>query len=178
MPMGADPAEIRRAYLRLARRHHPDFHTDEDQVGRARSGRRMQEINEAWQVLGEPTRRRRYDAELDQGTAHTSQAWRPAPPGPAWRPRAGDTGWMQDFEAWRQETDGLLPEEDSGERHPLMILPVALFAASVALGCVAMVLQARALLASAFVGVGLSAALFFVLPMIALSRSRRDDPDR
>ena len=52
----ASVAEIRDAYRRLARRHHPD-----------RSGRddaAMASINEAYRVLGDPARRAVYDASL------------------------------------------------------------------------------------------------------------------
>lgn len=50
----ATAAEIRAAYRRAARAHHPDMH------GEASSAR-MAQINEAWRVLGEPSRRREYD---------------------------------------------------------------------------------------------------------------------
>jgi hypothetical protein len=55
--LGVDPsastADIRRAYLRLARVNHPD----------AAGGdvARMAEINAAWQLLGDPQRRAAYD---------------------------------------------------------------------------------------------------------------------
>ncbi len=55
----ASATEIRSAYLRLARVHHPDFHTDER--NRQANEREMQAINEAWAVLGDGERRREYD---------------------------------------------------------------------------------------------------------------------
>lgn len=58
---GAD--EIRRAYLDLAREAHPDRHIDATGRQRVDVERRMQEVNEAWRVLGNPRRRRRYDLE-------------------------------------------------------------------------------------------------------------------
>jgi DnaJ family protein C protein 3 len=57
----ADAEVIERAYKALSMKHHPD---------RASSGnrdsatRRMQAINEAYRVLGDPEARRRYDATL------------------------------------------------------------------------------------------------------------------
>ncbi len=56
----ASAAEIRAAYRRLARQHHPD----------ARGGQHSTEmaaINEAWRVLSDPVRRVRYDAGLRAG---------------------------------------------------------------------------------------------------------------
>jgi hypothetical protein len=50
----ASQEEIRSAYRRAAREAHPDRHGDA-------SAARMAEINEAWRVLGDADRRRRYD---------------------------------------------------------------------------------------------------------------------
>src|SRR3954447_1104018 len=54
--VGASRAEIHRAYLALARRHHPDAGGDEAA---------MRKVNEAWAVLSDNARRRRYDVEHD-----------------------------------------------------------------------------------------------------------------
>ena len=50
----ADTDTIRRAYRELARRHHPDFGGD---------ARQMATINDAWHVLGDPTRRASHDRQ-------------------------------------------------------------------------------------------------------------------
>jgi len=52
--------QIRAAYRELARRHHPDLHP-----GSAEAHTRSQEINGAYEVLGDPARRAAYDRELD-----------------------------------------------------------------------------------------------------------------
>ena len=53
------PAQITAAYRSLAKRHHPDVNPDSpDAVLRA------QEVNAAYETLGDPTRRRAYDREL------------------------------------------------------------------------------------------------------------------
>jgi molecular chaperone DnaJ len=49
----ADAGEIRAAYRRRARRHHPDLGGDEQ---------RMMVLNKAWHVLGNADRRAAYDA--------------------------------------------------------------------------------------------------------------------
>ncbi|MGH9182577.1 MAG: J domain-containing protein [Acidimicrobiales bacterium] len=64
----ATPEEIRRAYRRQARRLHPDHTFGGAPAAVARSSRAMQEVNEAWRVLGDPTSRAAYDARLVAGS--------------------------------------------------------------------------------------------------------------
>ncbi|MEY2422528.1 MAG: curved DNA-binding protein [Acidimicrobiaceae bacterium] len=66
--------EVRRAYLDRAREAHPDRHIDADRVQRADAERRMQEVNEAWRVLGNSRRRRRYDLERAPETMFASRS--------------------------------------------------------------------------------------------------------
>jgi molecular chaperone DnaJ len=61
---GADQDEIRSAYRRLARLHHPDV-SEEDGDG----GDRFKEISQAYEVLSDPERRKRYDLFGEEGTA-------------------------------------------------------------------------------------------------------------
>jgi molecular chaperone DnaJ len=61
---GADQEEIRSAYRRLARLHHPDV-SEED----GDKGDRFKEISQAYEVLGDPERRRRYDMFGDEGAS-------------------------------------------------------------------------------------------------------------
>ncbi len=56
MSTSATRDEIRVAYRRLARQHHPDAKGDA-------SVERMSQINEAWRVLSDPGRRAVYDAQ-------------------------------------------------------------------------------------------------------------------
>jgi len=52
----ASQDEVKRAYRRLARQHHPDVNKSPD------AEQKFKEINEAYQVLGDPKKRRQYDA--------------------------------------------------------------------------------------------------------------------
>src|ERR1700760_2853815 len=81
----ADPADIQRAYRRLARQHHPDVNKTSG------SEERFKEIAEAYDVLSDPELRRKYDAfgedfrqvpeGVDAETWTAQRAGRARPPG-------------------------------------------------------------------------------------------------
>lgn len=52
----ADAQQLKQAYRRLARKHHPDLNP-----GDLQAAERFKEIGEAYEVLSDPDRRRRYD---------------------------------------------------------------------------------------------------------------------
>ncbi len=54
----ASEAEIKNAYRKLAREHHPDMVAKED---KEQAEKRFKEINEAYQVLNDPEKRKMYD---------------------------------------------------------------------------------------------------------------------
>jgi len=60
----ATRAEIRAAYLRKAKVHHPDRQLEESAERRERAEIRMRALNEAWAVLRDDDRRAEYDREL------------------------------------------------------------------------------------------------------------------
>ena len=60
---GASPAEIKRAYTRLARRYHPGINPG-DRAAQAM----FERVTEAYQTLGDPERRRAYDTAGGTGT--------------------------------------------------------------------------------------------------------------
>jgi DnaJ-class molecular chaperone len=73
---GADDKTIKSAYRRLARKHHPDVSKGKD------SEQRFREVTEAYEVLSDPEKRRRYDT--------LGPDWeRYAHPGPAGQPGTG-----------------------------------------------------------------------------------------
>lgn len=61
---GADAGKIKRAYRTLARKHHPDVNP-----GDTASEERFKEISEAYHVLSDPERRRKYDQMGPDGFA-------------------------------------------------------------------------------------------------------------
>lgn len=52
----ASAEDIRKAYRKLARKHHPDLNPDNPEAGRT-----FQQINEANEVLSDPEKRKKYD---------------------------------------------------------------------------------------------------------------------
>lgn len=62
----AEPEVIEAAYRRLSRKHHPDVSEEAD------AGRRMRELNEAFEVLSDPARRRAYDRQRSVGSRPAS----------------------------------------------------------------------------------------------------------
>ncbi len=63
----ADEREIKAAFRRMARRYHPDVNP-----GDAGAERRFKDINEAYEVLSDPEKRRRYDVLGPANWARTS----------------------------------------------------------------------------------------------------------
>jgi DnaJ domain len=124
-------AEIRRAYLLLARRHHPDHVHSDDPRDRDRAVLTMRELNEAWRVLGDQRARRAYDRRRDvEGQAR--RASRPAPPpAPSRDPDepfdraawgldgSASEGWASD--GWRSQ--GSAPDDIAAPDH--VAAPVA-----------------------------------------------------
>jgi DnaJ-class molecular chaperone len=61
VPPEADVSAIKERYRELAKQYHPDIAAD-----KAAAEKRMREINEAWEVLGDAERRADYDAKRAQ----------------------------------------------------------------------------------------------------------------
>ncbi len=56
VPRGASEAEIKKAFRKLAREHHPDVAKD-----KKKAEEKFKEINEAYEVLSDPAKRKKYD---------------------------------------------------------------------------------------------------------------------
>jgi curved DNA-binding protein len=70
----ASEAEIKTAYLKAARKHHPDLHIKSE---KAASEEKFKEINEAYAVLGDKEKRASYDSLGEN--LHSGQEWQPSP---------------------------------------------------------------------------------------------------
>jgi curved DNA-binding protein len=87
VPRNASAEDIKKAYRKLARKHHPDLHPPES---RARATEQFQQINEAHEVLRDPDKRAKYDA--------LGENWRS---GMDFTPPGGQPGAGGDGGGWR-----------------------------------------------------------------------------
>src|SRR6185369_2089360 len=92
VPRTATGDEIKQAYRKLARKRHPDLQPASE---RANASEAFKEINEAYEVLGDPEKRAKYDA-IGQGWRN-GQDFTP-PPGTEWRTGGGRGGESVEWE--------------------------------------------------------------------------------
>jgi curved DNA-binding protein len=90
VPKTASEKEIKQAFRRLARKHHPDVNP-----GDSSSEARFKEVTEAYEVLGTPETRRKYD-ELGANWKAYEQAGRGGGQDP-FRAGGGGGGWSFDM---------------------------------------------------------------------------------
>lgn len=142
----ATTAEVARAYRALAKRSHPDLHGPD-------AARRMRELNRSWHVLGDPDRRRAWDAghpaPAPGGShwtrpAHPPQPSRPADPSEwaAWEAARPTTvsgaGRVRPAETWPRRADApATPARVRDSVWPAAIVAAVLFVAVIVLGWVA-----------------------------------------
>ncbi len=88
---GASREEIRKAYRKLARRHHPDRNE-----GDPLCEERLKEINEAYSVLGDPEKKKAYDGEF---TISSSRSHTPARD---WGKAVGESGGFVGAPLWER----------------------------------------------------------------------------
>ena len=144
--------EIRQAYLRLAREHHPDRHGDPE---------RMQAVNAAWRELSDVTRRRRYDELLD-GPVQDEQV-------ATWHPF--DDG--DDDEPDPRLDDSLARRPTAGRL--LALAPVTFLVTGLGAVVVGGVAALRPLMGLGFVLLAVALLLFVAAPIAVVLESRRHD---
>ena len=86
----ADDKTIKSAYRKLARKYHPDVTKGKD------SGERFREVTEAYEVLSDPEKRRRYDT-LGPDWQRYADPGMGGQPGPGMRVEYGDGGDFSEF---------------------------------------------------------------------------------
>src|SRR5258706_13011541 len=98
--------EIKQAYRKLARKHHPDVNPN-DKSAEAK----FKAINEAYEVLGDPAKRKKYD-ELGSNWRMYEQAGAPGGPG---APGAGGA-WGVNFGGGGPPGGGFRTMTEQGKR--------------------------------------------------------------
>jgi len=165
VPPTATPAEIRAAYVALAREHHPDRLGGRADVVRADSAARMARVNAAWTVLSDPGRRAAYDASHG---VDGRPGFDVRDPGTTFRPLEDD-----------DDVDPrLLDDTPTGAPtlpRALAFLPAAL--ASVGAGAVVLgaLIGLGGLLIGGFFLLALSGLSFLALPFVALINASRSE---
>ena len=148
----APTSEVRRAYVTLARQHHPDRSGGDADAMRA--------INDAWATLRDPDRRASYDRGL--GGVHLTTA------------AAAEAHPVSDLDDLLADLDDDTP---LGGRvflpRWLSLLPVAAFVASIAMVVVGMLFRSSVALSLAVVCFAASCGMFLMAPFVALLASRR-----
>ncbi|MBU6330207.1 MAG: J domain-containing protein [Acidobacteria bacterium] len=164
----ASTAEIRRAYLGLARTHHPDFHESTDAASRSANEREMQRINQAWTVLSDPDRRRRYDEQ--RRTPMVEERFRPAPADYTFVPFDDDD---TDYAALIDDA-----VEGTGVPAWMQLLPVLLLLGGIAGIILGVMVNLSVLLSLGLIGMVLGGLGFLASPALAIARSRSHERPR
>lgn len=154
VPSSASADEVKRAYHRRAREHHPDVH-----VGG--SGDPMVEVNAAWAVLRDPVRRRTYDRELSRRMVGAEPVEEP------------DDSPSFDFATFGGAFE---PDPEPRPYTPadaIVLVPVALLVAAVACFAFSTMTEAPVLLLTSVVLLAVAAMSFLATPLLVLRRTVR-----
>jgi curved DNA-binding protein CbpA len=154
----ATDAEIRRAYLALARRFHPDANPGGEE--------RMRLVNEAWAVLGDRSRRAAYDR------AHLYR--RDEEPDPGFRPHeTTDDGF--DPRAQPDVPYRPMPRAARTRRELLTFLPVGLFASAAVVGGAGFFFDTPAMIGGGVVLFSFACIAMVVVLLMTLVDARHDE---
>lgn len=172
----ATAADLRTAYLKLARANHPDRFDGNE---RDRAQVRMQQINEAWNVLGVAHKRREYDAKQPGPSSRSGRAPGSASRGPG-QQRRGHAHFIpfDDGPINRSDIDlDATPITGSkGIPRWVTFLPVVLVAFGIFTLGFGTLVDAPAVFALGLVSLAFGGVCFLMLPLVVMSRAERD-PD-
>ncbi len=151
--------ELRRAYRRLAQRHHPDTNPGAPEEAR----KAMAEINRAWEILGDPERRRAYDRAI-------GVAPRLSPPvgfGPG-----RDEDADEDADPLAHLRDDLVPGRPQRPSDLLVAIPVFLLVLAVATFAFSALSQSESLRTASLLMAPVTAGTFVAAPLFMMLRNR------
>ncbi len=170
LPADASQDEIRAAYRVLARRYHPDTQHDADPATADRSRHTMASLNAAWAVLGDPVRRRAYDAELGH----------PRPARPAGNGNRPASDWKPFYEGFDPDVEDPddLDDEPYGDPRPrrpsdsMVMTPVLLVVFAVGLFFFSTMMQSPGLRSVAILLLPVAGVGFIAAPLFVMVRGR------
>ena len=119
----ADENVLKKAYRSLAKKYHPDLHPDD-----AEAEAKFKEINEAYELLGDPEKRKAYDKTQQVTTQHTKTGTTQTKTGQSRTPRGGPIDFSQmqggfsQFFGFDPETGKVTDESrlsGNGKKNPL-----------------------------------------------------------
>lgn len=164
----ASPAEIRAAYVALARQHHPDRMSAAGTDAQAVSAQRMAQINAAWTVLSDRDRRAAYDAARRGADDHRFNV------------RDADASFRPVDDGDDPVDPRLFDDTPSGAptlHRSLTFLPAALGVAGVVVFGFGALLGFGGLVNVGILLVVASGLSFLLIPLVALFASSRADRD-
>jgi hypothetical protein len=165
----ASAADLRAAYLKLARTHHPD---KVDSSEREQAEVRMQQINEAWSVLGVAHKRREYDIKRPKTRTQTTTGRSKKQRGHAhFKPFDDEPISRADIDLDTTPIAG-----SKGIPRWATFLPVGLFVFGILTLGFGTLVGAGGVFALGIICVVLGGVCFLMLPLIVMSRAERD-PD-
>lgn len=149
-------ADIRKAYVALARRFHPDVHGGADD--------RMREVNEAWALLGDARRRAAYEGSQQ----------REPPPDPGFRPHdPRDDGFDP-----RDLVDvpyRAMPPRERARRETFTVLPVFVFAGAIAVATAGYFFDSPLIIGAGVVLFSVACIGLVVVLLVAMADARRTE---
>lgn len=193
VPPSASSGDVRKAYLDLARRHHPDRAVGSGAEAAAATRAdddRMREINAAWTTLRDADRRFAYDQELarrhGESSGPGSGDGRSSRRGPGHQaPRrtrpenATSPGWRPIDDEELDDLDLLddTPVEGTDLPRWLQVGPALLLLVGLVGLVVGLVASISPLIALGLAALVLSAVSFLAVPFFAVFTSRSHDPN-
>jgi curved DNA-binding protein len=101
VPRNATQADLKKAFRKLARKHHPDVNT-----GDAAAERRFKEVNEAYDVLSDPEKRKLYDQLGADWDAYQRAGGQGGDPFAAFRGAGGQGGIRFEYRTDSEDLSG------------------------------------------------------------------------
>lgn len=163
----ASAADLRAAYLQLARENHPDMFEGGQ---RTAAEARMQQINEAWNVLGVAHKRREYDAsqpkQASAGTVGSSKGQRGRK---HFKPFDDDPIERADI-----DLDATPIAGSKVTPRWMTFLPIVLVIMGVVVLAFGTMVNAAGVFALGVISLALGLISFLMLPLFVMSRAERD----